>query len=168
MRGLGCAPKSAGTRNSSIYFSRRLATAGLQLITVTNTCARIIRRCTSEELFFSCCDSVAAPWQRPGHHDQVPAKNNERRRGHRLRHHDQVPATYSGRRCGQRPGHHDQLYRNPKSGRGQQLAKAHIKKARYEYFSTPLCCSGYCSKLRAPHRGTSLDSCVCAGPELTR
>jgi hypothetical protein len=25
----------------------------------------------------------------------------------------------------------------------------------------PLYCSGFCSKLRAPHRGTSLSSCVC-------
>jgi hypothetical protein len=31
-------------------------------------------------------------------------KNNERRRGNRLRHHNQVPATYNGRRRGQRPG----------------------------------------------------------------
>jgi hypothetical protein len=27
-------------------------------------------------LFFSCCGSVAAPRQRPGHHDQLPAKKN--------------------------------------------------------------------------------------------
>ena len=40
---------------------------------------------TSEELFFSCCESVAASRQRHGHHDQVPAKNNERRCGHRPR-----------------------------------------------------------------------------------
>jgi hypothetical protein len=25
-------------------------------------------------LLFSCCENVAAPRQRPGHHDQVPAK----------------------------------------------------------------------------------------------
>ena len=42
-------------------------------------------RCTSADTFFSCCDSVAAPRQRPGHHDQVSAENNERRRGHRPR-----------------------------------------------------------------------------------
>jgi hypothetical protein len=42
-------------------------------------------RCTSADLFFSCCGSVAALQQRPGHRDQVPAKNNERRRGHRTR-----------------------------------------------------------------------------------
>jgi hypothetical protein len=39
-------------------------------------------RCTSADALFSCCGSVAAPRQRPGYHDQVPAKNNERRRGH--------------------------------------------------------------------------------------
>jgi hypothetical protein len=27
---------------------------------------------------------------------------------------------------------------------------------------------GFCSKLRAPHRGTSLGSCVCVGPDLSR
>jgi hypothetical protein len=42
-------------------------------------------RCTSADTFFSCCDSVAAPRQRPGQHGQVPLKNNERRRGHRPR-----------------------------------------------------------------------------------
>ena len=42
-------------------------------------------RCTSADLFFLCCDSVSSPRQRPGHHDQVPAKNNERRRGNRPR-----------------------------------------------------------------------------------
>ena len=44
-------------------------------------------RCILAELFLSCCDSVAAPRQwsehRPEHHDQVPRKNNERRRGRR-------------------------------------------------------------------------------------
>jgi hypothetical protein len=55
-------------------------------------------RCTSVELFFSCCCSVSAPRQRPGHHGQVPAKNNEQRCGHPPRHHDQVPATHNGRR----------------------------------------------------------------------
>jgi hypothetical protein len=35
-------------------------------------------RCTSAEFFISCCDSVSALRQRPAHHDQVPAKNNER------------------------------------------------------------------------------------------
>jgi hypothetical protein len=34
-------------------------------------------RCTSADLFFSCCDSVAAPRQRPGNHDQVPAKKQQ-------------------------------------------------------------------------------------------
>jgi hypothetical protein len=88
----------------------RRATAAAVMMTRT----RIIRhstrvkftlfRCTSAELFFSCCASVAAPRQRPGHHDQVPAKNNERRRWHRLKHHDEVPAMHSERRHGRRPG----------------------------------------------------------------
>jgi hypothetical protein len=39
-------------------------------------------------LFFSFCDSVEAPRQRPGHHDQAPATHNERRRGQRPGHHD--------------------------------------------------------------------------------
>jgi hypothetical protein len=30
-------------------------------------------RCTSAEMFFSCCGIVAAQRQKPGHHDQVPA-----------------------------------------------------------------------------------------------
>jgi hypothetical protein len=34
-------------------------------------------------LLFSCCGSAAAPQQRPGHHDQVPAKNSEPSRGQR-------------------------------------------------------------------------------------
>ena len=59
----------------------------------------IFFRCTSQ-LFFSCCESVAAP---------VPAKNNQRRRGHWPRHHDQVPATHKGCHHGQRPGHHAQI-----------------------------------------------------------
>jgi hypothetical protein len=60
-------------------------------------------------LFFSCCGSVAAPRQLPGHHEQVPAKNNGSR-GHRPRHHDQVTATHNGRRRWKRPGHHAQLF----------------------------------------------------------
>ena len=58
-------------------------------------------RCTSADFFFSCCDGVAAPRQRPGRHDQVPANNNERRRGHRPRHHAQQ---LLAQRRGQRPG----------------------------------------------------------------
>jgi hypothetical protein len=75
----GFAPKSAGTRKSSTYFARRLATAGLQLAAIMMTRARIIHRstrvkftlfrCASAHLFFFCCDSVAAPQQRPGQHD---------------------------------------------------------------------------------------------------
>jgi hypothetical protein len=45
-------------------------------------------------LFSPCCSSVAAPRQRTGNEDQVPAKNNEWRRGHWLRHHGQSPATH--------------------------------------------------------------------------
>jgi hypothetical protein len=51
-------------------------------------------------LFFSCYGSVAAPRQRPGRHDEVPAKHN----GHRPRHHAELPATHNERRRGQRPG----------------------------------------------------------------
>jgi hypothetical protein len=67
---LGCAPKRVGTRNSSTYLARRLATAGLQLTEAMMTRTRIIQRCTrkkihlfrctSAELFFSCCERLAA------------------------------------------------------------------------------------------------------------
>jgi hypothetical protein len=43
--------------------------------------------------------------QQPGRTDEVPATQNERRRGKRPWHHDQVPA----RRHGHRPGHYDQV-----------------------------------------------------------
>jgi hypothetical protein len=46
---------------------------------------------------------------RPGHHDQVPATRNERRREKRPRKHDQVPAAHNERCCGKRLGHHDQV-----------------------------------------------------------
>jgi hypothetical protein len=92
---LGCAPRSVGTWKSSTYLARQLATSELQLVAVMMTRTRIIQRGTrlkfslfrgtSADLLFSCCDSVAAPRQRPEHHDQVPGKNNERRRGHRPR-----------------------------------------------------------------------------------
>jgi hypothetical protein len=55
---------------------------------ILQRCTRVkfsLFRCTSADSFFSCCDIVAAPRQRPGHYDQVPARNNERYRGHRLR-----------------------------------------------------------------------------------
>ncbi len=42
----GCASKSVGTRKSSSYLARRLATAGLQLAAVMMMCIRIIQRCT--------------------------------------------------------------------------------------------------------------------------
>ena len=71
MRDLGCALKSAGTRKLLAYLARRLATAGLKLAKVMMTRIRIVQRytrvkftqfrCTSTELFFFCCDSVAAP-----------------------------------------------------------------------------------------------------------
>jgi hypothetical protein len=71
----------AGTRKSSTYLARRLATAELQWAAAMMTRIRIIQGCTQvkftlfrrtlAELFFFCCDSVAAP-ERPGHDDQVP------------------------------------------------------------------------------------------------
>ena len=132
----GCAPKSVGTRKSPTYLTRRLATAGLDLEAVMMPRARIIRRyrrakftlfcCASAGSFFSCCDRVAAPRQRHGHHDQVAAKIKERRRGYRPRRtriiqrykrvnlalshqHQQScssPAATTPRPR-QRPGHHD-------------------------------------------------------------
>jgi hypothetical protein len=71
---------------------------------------------------------------RPGHHDQIPAKQNERRRGQRPGRNDELPATHNERRREQWPGHHDH---------------------------PTLQCSGFCSKLRAPHRGTPLGPFVC-------
>lgn len=44
-RSSGCASKSVGTRKSSSYLARRLATAGLQLAAVMMMCIRIIQRC---------------------------------------------------------------------------------------------------------------------------
>jgi hypothetical protein len=89
---LGCAPKSGETRKLPAYVTRRLATAALKLAAAMMARSQIVHRytrakftlirSTSADLFFSCCDSVAAPRQRPGHQDQVPEKNNERRRGH--------------------------------------------------------------------------------------
>jgi hypothetical protein len=53
---------------------------------------------------------------------------------------------------------------NQKRGRGQQLGQGPLHKILARYLLTPpLWCSGFCSKLRAPHRGTSLGSCVCVG-----
>jgi hypothetical protein len=45
-RSSGCASKSVGTRKSSSYLARRLATAGLQLAAVMMMCIRITQRCT--------------------------------------------------------------------------------------------------------------------------
>ena len=99
----GFAPKSVETRRSPTYLARQINTAGLQLAAVMITRTRIIRRfirvkftlfrCTSAKLIFSCCGSIAAPRIKLGHYDQVPVKNNERRRGHRPRHKDQVRET---------------------------------------------------------------------------
>ena len=49
-RSSGCASKSVGTRKSSSYLARRLATAGLQLAAVMMMCTRIIQRCTRKQL----------------------------------------------------------------------------------------------------------------------
>ena len=128
------------------HMARRLATAGLQQAEVMMTRTRINKpctrvkftlfRCTSEVLFFSCCNSVAAPRHRSGHHDQVPAKNSERRRGHRPRRIRIVQrcmrAKFALFRCTsaelffsccssvaaprQRPGHHDQVPAKTTSG----------------------------------------------------
>jgi hypothetical protein len=50
---------------------------------------------------------------------------------------------------------------NQNAGAGRNLAKAHYTKAYHEFFSIPLYWSGFCSKLRAPHRGTSLGPSMC-------
>jgi hypothetical protein len=136
----GCAPKSVGTRKSPAYFARRLATAGLQFTPVMMTRTRVIQRFirvkftlfrrTSAEVFFSCCGSVAAPRERPGHHDQVPAKKNERCREYRPRHHGQVSATQNGCRRGQRPGDHAQLPATHNERRRGQQPGATIKYLR--------------------------------------
>jgi len=80
---------------------------------ITQRCSRVkctFFRCTSAEIFFfSCCGSVMVPWERPGHNDEVPAKNNEQRRGNRSRRHDQVPATHNCRRRGEGHEHRAQL-----------------------------------------------------------
>jgi len=49
---------------------------------------------------------------------------------------------------------------NQNAGAGNNWAKAHYTKAGRELCLIPLYCSGFCSKLRAPHRDTSLGSCV--------
>ena len=46
---------------------------------------------------------------------------------------------------------------------GKNWAKGHCKRAEHEFFYPPLSCSGFCSKLRAPHRGKSLGPFVCGG-----
>jgi hypothetical protein len=44
---------------------------------------------------------------------------------------------------------------------GNNWAKVHYTRACHESSLIPLWCSGFCSKLRAPNRGTSLGSCAC-------
>jgi hypothetical protein len=50
---------------------------------------------------------------------------------------------------------------NQNAGAGNNWAKAHIHKGFSRIQLNPLSCSGLCSKLRAPNRGTPLGSCVC-------
>ena len=50
---------------------------------------------------------------------------------------------------------------NKNASPGNNWANAHYARAGQEFLSIPLTCCGFCSKLRAPHRGTSLGSCVC-------
>jgi hypothetical protein len=57
-------------------------------------------RCISAELLVSCCDSVAAPRQRPGHLDEVPAKNNERAAGIGLGTRSKYPRRTTGAAAG--------------------------------------------------------------------
>jgi hypothetical protein len=107
---LGRASKSFGTRKSSTYLARRLATARLQLAAVMMTRARIIQsctrvkftlfRCTSAELFFSCCGNVAETTWAPRPTTCAAPRAMARRNG-------EVPSTRNERRRGQRPGHHD-------------------------------------------------------------
>jgi hypothetical protein len=67
--------------------------------------------------------------QRPGHHDQVPA----RRRGDRPGHHDQVPPTHNERRRKQRPGTTIKFFVNQNAGACSNWAKAHIHKSWNEF-----------------------------------
>jgi hypothetical protein len=50
---------------------------------------------------------------------------------------------------------------NQNAGADNNWAKAHYKNAGREFCLINLLCSGFCSKLRVPHRGDSLGSCVC-------
>jgi len=49
---------------------------------------------------------------------------------------------------------------NQNAGTGNNWAKANYTKAGHEFCCIPLWSCGFCSKLRAPHLGTSLGSCV--------
>jgi tubulin beta len=51
---------------------------------------------------------------------------------------------------------------------GNNWAKAYNSKAERELCCITLLRNGFCSKLRAPRRSTSLGSCVCVGLELAR
>jgi hypothetical protein len=86
---------------------------------------------------------------------------NERCRGQEPGHHDQVPATHNERRRGQRPGHRDQVSCQPKRGRRQQPGQGPLNKGQARILLNPPVVKRLCSKLRAPHRGTSLGSGVC-------
>jgi hypothetical protein len=84
--------------------------------------------CTTDELFFSCCDSVAAHFKhaatrqpqasvlalRAAGANQLlrPASTTPRNYGrrHRSWHHGHVHTTHNERRCGKRPVHHDQVH----------------------------------------------------------
>jgi hypothetical protein len=52
---------------------------------------------------------------------------------------------------------------NQNAGVGYNWANARYTKAGHEFCYILLICSGLCSKVRAPHRGTPLGSCVWGG-----
>ena len=99
------------------------------------------------------CSSPAAaasrPRQRPRHHDQAPAVHNEQRRI-------------------QRPGHHDQVPREQKRGRGQQLGQGpHTQKLGTNSDDHP-CSVALFVVNSEPHTGARPSVRLCAGPELSR
>jgi len=87
---------------------------------------------------------------------------------HRRGHHDQVAATQNERRRDQRPGHHDQVSREPKRGHGQQLAQgSHTQKVGTN--SVKSRCSVTVFVVNSePHTGARPSVRLCAGPELAR
>jgi hypothetical protein len=50
---------------------------------------------------------------------------------------------------------------NQNAGAANNWTKAHNTKAGHELCWISLLCSGFCTELKAPRRGTSLGSCVC-------